>query len=128
DRTIHSGREYVGQQLHERTMERMKQYNFPSSGFQAVRGMVHDERLKEGDVSETVPVAVAEPEPMLRLEKRLRDTLYRLAKRIAIRDGREHYDVQREVNQIMGVSKRSEASLQQLELGIAWAQTYLGDR
>lgn len=128
DRAIHSGREYVGQQLHERTMERMKQYNFPSSAFQAVRAMVHDEMLKEGAVSEAVPVAVAEPEPKFRLEKRLRDTLYRLAKRIAIRDGRDHYEVQREVNQIMGVRKRSEASLQQLELGIAWAQKYLGDR
>jgi len=75
-----------------------------------------------------VPVAVAEPEPKFRLEKRLRDTLYRLAKRIAIRDGRDHYEVQREVNQIMGVRKRSKANLQQLELGIAWAQKYLGDR
>src|SRR5690606_14631662 len=55
-RAIHSGREYVEQQLHERTMERMKQYNFPSSAFQAVRAMVHDEMLKEGAVAEAVPV------------------------------------------------------------------------
>jgi superfamily II DNA or RNA helicase len=127
DRAIHGGREYTAE-VQEEALARMKKYGFPLSALPSLRRMVWEEMSASGEPVAAPASRVASPEPAYQLRKRLKDKLNKLARRIAIVEQSDHKQVQYLANQAMGVRARAQANIQQLEVGIAWAQRRLGDR
>lgn len=127
DRVIHAGQEYSAEE-NERAEQLLLKHDFPSSALASLRKLVREElgnAVLLGEVTlpaSTSPDALA---PTYRTRKNLAAQVNRLARRIAVSQQIDHAVVQGKVNQHMGVSRRSDASIDQLQVGVAFLQRWL---
>ncbi|MZF88236.1 DEAD/DEAH box helicase family protein [Streptomyces sp. SID5643] len=128
DRAIHGGEEYTPEE-HEYAQRILQQYSFPSSALPSLRQMVREQLgVPQARVTIETPAPAKDANagtPAFRLRKLKRDEVSRLARRISIVAGLEHAVVQGRINEAMGVRKRADASIKQLETGAAFAHRWL---
>lgn len=131
---IHSGQEWTIEE-NERAEALLKKHGFPSSALASMRKLVREEMSEQiplGAVSVPVPgqsrkLEGAEDEPLHRKRKALADKLVKASRHAASKLGMEHGDVQWRVNKHMGVKRRPDASIQQLQKGLELVEQWLRD-
>ncbi|MEU1418362.1 DEAD/DEAH box helicase family protein [Kitasatospora sp. NPDC005751] len=130
---IHGGTEWTAEE-NERAEELLKKHDFPPSVLASMRKLVREELselTKVGTVPMPIPAqgtqlaAGAADEPLHRKRKALADQLTKRSRHAVFKLGLEHMDVQWRVNQIMGVRKRADASVQQLQKGLEFVEQML---
>lgn len=129
---IHGGLEYTAEE-NDRAEQLLKKHDFPSSALTSLRKLVREEmsgQIPLGAVSVPVPqqpkkLQGAEDEPLHRKRKRMADELSRRSRHATAKLGMEHADAQWRLNQYMGVRKRADASIDQLQKGLQLVEQWL---
>lgn len=127
---IHGGTEWTVEE-NERAEELLKKHDFPPSVLASMRKLVREEFSELTKVG-TVPVPAqvrqvvgAEDEPLHRKRKALADKLTKLSRSATFKLSLEHGEVQWRVNNVMGVRKRADATVQQLQRGLEYVEQML---
>lgn len=131
---IHAGEEYSIEE-NERAELLLKKHEFPPSVLASMRKLVREElssAIPVGTVTVPLPESVRNPtgandEPLHRKRKAMANQLVRSSRHVAAKLGMEHVEVQWKLNQHMGVRKRTDASVQQLQQGLALVEQWLKD-
>ena len=129
---IHGGQEYSVEE-NERAEQLLKKHDFPPSALASLRKLVREDMSQQipiGAVSVPVPqqpkkLEGAEDEPLHRKRKRMAEQLSRASRHATAKLGMEHADAQWRLNQYMGVRKRADASLEQLQKGMQLVEQWL---
>ena len=130
---IHGGQEYSAEE-NERAEQLLKKHDFPPSVLASMRKLVREElsaQVPLGAVSVPVPQQQprqlwgAEDEPLHRKRARMASELSRVSRHATAKLGMEHMDAQWRLNQHMGVRKRAEASIEQLQKGLQLVEQWL---
>jgi superfamily II DNA or RNA helicase len=130
---IHAGTEWTVEE-NERAEELLKKHDFPPSVLASMRKLVREELgelTKVGTVPMPIPpqgsrVAIgAADEPLHKRRKALADQLTKRSRHAVFKLGLEHPELQWRVNQVMGVRKRADASVQQLQRGLEFVEQML---
>jgi superfamily II DNA or RNA helicase len=129
---IHGGQEYTAEE-NERAEMLLKKHGFPPSALASMRKLVREEMSEQiplGEVSVPIPaqarhLAGADDEPLHRKRKVLADKLNRSSRHVAAKLGLEHGETQWRINQHMGVKRRPDASIEQLQKGLELVEKWL---
>jgi superfamily II DNA or RNA helicase len=127
---IHGGTEWTAEE-NERAEELLKKHDFPPSVLASMRKLVREElggMTKVGEVlvpAQARRVEGAEDEPLHRKRKALADRLTKASRHAVFKLGLEHSEVQWKVNQVMGVKKRADASVDQLQRGLQFMEQWI---
>lgn len=126
DRVIHGGQEYTSEE-NTQAEALLRKHGFPASSLPALRKLVREDLASPRPVAVPQAVAEAAHAPVYQVKKNLKAQLTKLARRLAIATKVEHQTIQYEVNQAIGVRRRSDATTEQLKNGIAYVNKRLGD-
>jgi hypothetical protein len=129
---IHGGQEYTAHE-NERAELLLKKHGFPPSALASMRKLVREEMAEQiplGGVSVPIPAQVrhlhgAEDEPLHRKRKVLADKLVKASRHATAKLGLEYGKTEWTINQHMGVKRRPDASIEQLQKGLELVNKWL---